>query len=299
MTRNLRLLWLLLLAMTIIDALWLWSQGMSIAPRALVLIFLPILAILFLAWFYTKIRPDRRLSQLANMTAATLAFMSASCIMSYLTATMQQPLIDPSLVKIDHAMGLDWLAMYQWIVTRPLLHGIMQVIYMSLIPQIIILQLVLNFRSQLDRAWECLWLFMVACLICVVCSGIWPAAGAFSYFHVELNEPYVREMAALRNGTLTVIGSNGAMQGVVEFPSLHMALALLYPYSMRGIRVLFPIFLILDALVIVTTPAIGGHHFADLWGGAAVALVAILVTHNRYFRELVAEPALTKKKRRR
>src|ERR1700743_1597663 len=113
MTRNLRFLWLLLLVMTVIDAVWLLAQDMSVAPRALVLIFLPVFAILCIAWFYTKIRPDRRLSQLANMTAATLAFMSASCIMSYLTGTMQQPLIDPTLVAIDRAMGLNWLAMYQ------------------------------------------------------------------------------------------------------------------------------------------------------------------------------------------
>jgi hypothetical protein len=290
MTLNTRLLWLLLLAMTVINVVWLWFQNMSVASRALVLIFLPILAILALAWFYTKVRKDRRLAQLANMTAVTLAFMSASCIMSYLTGTMQQPLIDPSLVTIDQAMGLDWLTMYDWVTARPLLHSAMRVIYMSLIPQIIILQIVLNFRGQLARAWECLWLFIIACLGCVIFSAIWPAVGAFSYFHVELNEPYVREMAALRSGTLKIIGNSGAMQGVVEFPSLHMALALLYPYAMRGVPVLFPVFVILDALVIMTTPAIGGHHFADLWGGAAVALAAIWITRSDYFVKLVAEP---------
>jgi hypothetical protein len=290
MTRNIRLLWFLLLAMTAVDVVWLQSQHMSVAPRALALIFLPVLGILMLAWFYTKVRTDRRLAQLANMTAATLAFMSASCIMSYLTGTMQQPLIDPSLVSLDRATGFDWLQMYKWVEERPLLHGVMRVIYLCLIPQIIILQIVLNFRGQLERAWECLWLFIIACLSCVLFSGIWPAAGAFSYFHVELNEPYLREMAALRAGTLKVIGSSGAMQGVVEFPSLHMALALLYPYAMRGVPVLFPVFLVVDVLVILTTPVIGGHHFADLWGGAVVALAAIWITRSAYFAKLLADP---------
>jgi len=275
MTRQTLFLWILIAAIAATDVVWLPHRGMSLTPNAVALIFLPVSGLLALAWFYRNVRTEPTIAALAHMTAATLAFMSSSCILSYLMVTLRQPLIDFYLVAADRSVGLHWLPIYQWIRHHPILHIAMQFVYMTLIPQIFILLILLNFRGQIARAWETLWLFMLACLGCVICSGLWPAVGAFATFHVQLDEPYVREFAAIRDGTLKIIGSRGGMQGLVEFPSLHMALAVLFPYALRGVPVAFPVFLVLNILVAVTTAPIGGHHFADLWAGAFLAVAAI------------------------
>jgi len=268
-------LWFLIALTAVADAVWLPVRGMSLTGNALLLIFLPVSGLLALSCFYTTVRKNARIAALAHMSAATLAFMSASCILSYLMVTLRQPLIDPVLVRADEAIGLHWLAFYNWMKGHPTLHIGMQFVYMTLIPQIFVLQIILNFCGKTARAWESLWLFMGACMACVFLSGLWPAAGAFATFHVQMNEPYLHEFAAVRDGTLKIIGSRGGLQGVVEFPSLHMALAVLFPYAARGIRIVFPVFVVLDILVAMTTAPVGGHHYADLWAGAVLALLVI------------------------
>jgi len=296
-TQNTRTIWLLLAGLAMLDAVWILVLHMAVTLQALELIFLPIFGLLGLAWFYSQIRKDSRLANLAHMTAATLGFMSATCILSYLVITIHMPLTDYYLAAADRALGLDWPGMYAWVTARPWLNMGMRIVYMCLIPQIVLLQFTLVFRGQITRGWELLWLFVFTCIGCVFFSGVWPAEGAFSYYHVGLDEPYLREFAALYDGSFTTIGAKGGMQGLVTFPSLHMALAIIFPYAARGVPVLFPLLLILDILIAATTPAIGGHHFADLWGGAVLALASIWLVRREFMTKLIAGTAIAKDKK--
>jgi membrane-associated phospholipid phosphatase len=56
-----------------------------------------------------------------------------------------------------------------------------------------------------------------------------------------------------------------------------LALAVCCAYAARGIRILFPLLLALNLLVILATPLIGGHHFADLVGGALLTALVLFV----------------------
>jgi membrane-associated phospholipid phosphatase len=91
-----------------------------------------------------------------------------------------------------------------------------------------------------------------------------------------MDDPYVQQFLALRDGHLKIIDLR-QLQGVVQFPSFHLAMAVILTYAVRGIRVLFPVLLAWNALVIAATPLVGGHHFSDLWGGALVTLLVILL----------------------
>ena len=82
------------------------------------------------------------------------------------------------------------------------------------------------------------------------------------------------EFLGLHEGTLKVIGQT-PVQGVIQFPSFHTAMAILYTYAARGVPVLFPLLIVFNVLMIVSTMPIGGHYFADVLGGAAIALVTI------------------------
>ncbi|HEU0117752.1 MAG TPA: phosphatase PAP2 family protein [Alphaproteobacteria bacterium] len=276
-------MWFLIALLAVLDAVGLWCTGLRLDHAALLPTLLPILGTGFLAWFYTYIRRDPRIAALTHLISSSLAFTAVTMVLSYLSVTIGRPLVDQQLVAADHALGLDWQAMYAWVAADPKLHLAMKYIYLSLVPQMVFLQLVLNFQGQTNRAWEMQGLFFAISLGCIVGSALWPAAGAFGYFHIDNGEPYVREFAALRAGTLKIIGTGG-VQGVIQFPSLHTALALLYIYIVRGHKYMFPVFLVLNLLVIASTPAIGGHHFADLWGGAALALGIIALSRTRFIQ---------------
>ena len=64
---------------------------------------------------------------------------------------------------------------------------------------------------------------------------------------------------------------------MVQFPSFHTALALLTAYAVRDVPYLARPVLILNLIVIVATLPVGGHHLADIIGGAAITGAAILV----------------------
>ena len=76
---------------------------------------------------------------------------------------------------------------------------------------------------------------------------------------------------ALRNGEMTRI-SLTQVNGLITFPSFHAALAIILIYASRGVKVLFPAFLVLNLLMLAATPTVGGHYFIDIIAGACVVL---------------------------
>lgn len=271
---NTRLLWSLLAAITVIDALLLQAQGMSVVPRPVLNTGAQAVFLLLLSFFYTYFRPDTRLAALTHITAAYFTSLIALSILSYATVAWQRPLIDEAIVGWDHALGLDWVVFYNWVEAHPLIHKILFIAYASLIPQLTVLLLLLNFFNLTQRWWEMLWMFIAATLGCILFAAVWPAVGAFGHFHIEEDRGYVRTFMALYDGTMKVIGSE-PIEGLVQFPSLHVGLAIIFTYCARGLRYVFPAFIILNVLLFISTAPIGGHHFADLWGGLLLALASI------------------------
>ena len=285
---NTRLVWSLMLLLVAVDAIGLKAEGITLVFRALLSNALSISVIVAMSAIYTYFRRISSIAEMTHMMAVILAFTASGSVCSYLVAALPRPLVDSYLAASDHALGLDWLATYKWVMAHQMIYKMLYVVYSSLVPQLLLLIFILNYRGRSARAWEMMWLFMVSCLICVVLSGIWPAVGAFGYYHVENDRAYVHVFMALHDGTLKIIGDT-PIQGIIQFPSFHVALAILLTYAARGMPVLFIFYLELNTLVFLSTPSIGGHHFADLWGGIALAVVSILVVKKVFANILVPE----------
>ncbi len=269
-------LWLLIGSVALADAVWLPASPLTLVASSLLAPALAGTVAALLAWFYGTVRRDARIASLTRSTAELIAFTTAAGILSYLMVTLNRPLLDVYLVAADRAMGLDWLAMHRWLAVHPVLNTVLGVFYISMTIQIVVLLLVLNFRGQTGRSHELVWLFALTGLACVSFSGPWPTGGAFYHFEIEPVRAYVKVFAGLRDGTFGMLDL-WQLQGVVQFPSFHTALAILYAYASRGIPVLFPLTVAINLMVIAATPAIGGHHFVDVWGGATVAVAAIVL----------------------
>jgi hypothetical protein len=270
------MIWAVMAALIVLDAAGLKLAHLSIYPRSLISTLISISFMLALALIYTYVRRDRRIAVLAHMGAVIMGFAASTAILSYIVVTAHQPLIDPYLVAADRAMGLDWRSSYDWLHAHAFIKNILFWAYISLLTQMVALMLLLNFLRRPERGWEMIWLFVVSCAGCLIISAFWPAAGAFGYFQVEADRPYVKTFMALHNGTFSLIGKD-PIQGIIQFPSFHAALAILYTYVTRGMRFLFPFFVVLNALLVIATPVIGGHHYADLWGGIALAILTIWI----------------------
>ena len=68
------------------------------------------------------------------------------------------------------------------------------------------------------------------------------------------------------------------MEGLIAFPSYHTANAILFVWALWPLRLLRPVMLALNALLIASTPLAGAHYLVDLIGGALVAAGAIFLT---------------------
>jgi len=268
--------WALILALAITDAIWLPLKHIAIEPSSMLLPGFTILGLLGIGRIYSRLRPDPRIYALAHTVAVLIAFGVVGGVFSYLIVTIGNPFFDEHLVVIDRAIGFDWPKMYALFDNHPVFEIAMTLIYDSPTLQIFLVFVVLHYLGMTLRSHEFMWLFLMTSLGSVVISGLLPTAGACIYLHITVEVPYVKAFLALRDGSMKVI-KLGQIQGVVQFPSFHLALAVLFVYAMRGVRYWFPILFFFNALVILATPAIGGHHLADLAGGALLTLFAVVL----------------------
>jgi membrane-associated phospholipid phosphatase len=146
------------------------------------------------------------------------------------------------------------------------------------IVQIVILVMLLPALGQLERLREFLWLFVIATLIATVLAWVMPAEGAWAYYRVPglTDTHYVRDFHALRAGTMPEIAMTN-VTGIIQFPSFHAATALMLMYACRGISYLFPVSFLLNLVMIVSTPTVGGHHLMDTLAGLAMVPLAIFI----------------------
>jgi membrane-associated phospholipid phosphatase len=271
-----QVLWTII-ALTIgIDLVWAHAIGIKIVLSSGLVIGFSLMAGINL--IYATVRPDQRIAAFASAAAQLTAFSAAAAVLSYLTVTSRFPLIDRYLAAADAAFGLDWLGFFTWVKDHPLIEFVLGLSYGSGLLQVGALLVTLIVVGQHERLRQFVWLFVLTLLIIILLSWVMPAEGAWAYYGVSrmTSAYYLPDFYALRAGTLSEI-SMARVTGIIQFPSFHAALALILIYVCRGIPYLFPVCLVLNAVMIFSTATWGGHHFSDIAAGLAVVPLAILV----------------------
>lgn len=266
-----RRLWIAIAIVAAVDFVWLRVAGMAVSIDATQAV--TFCAAVLLSIVYTSFRPDRRIAELATACAQVIAFTAAGATLSYLTVTAKFPLVDRQLAAADALLGLNWLAFFEWVEARPTIKEVLTIAYHSCMPQVAVLLLWLSACGRFERIREFVWLFVTSLLVIIPISWIFPAASAWVYFDVvgRADAYHLADFNALRNGEMTRI-SLTQVNGLITFPSFHAALAIILIYASRGVKVLFPAFLVLNLLMLAATPTVGGHYFIDIIAGACVVL---------------------------
>jgi len=205
-------------------------------------------------------RITHRLAHLARTLLTLALFTNAVVILNFiLTGILPLPRWDGALATADHALGLNWLDMYQWLTRYPAIEAGARAVYNSLGREILILLLALELLGHHNQATAFLRWFMVSAIATIIIGILFPAAGAFVYYHLPVASTtgYVSQWADLRNGTLRTINPLDN-QGLVVFPSFHATLAVLCAYAARPLRILKIPLLALNLLIILSSPAMGG-----------------------------------------
>jgi hypothetical protein len=232
------------------------------------------------AWFYRRWRPDERLASGAENTAQLVAFAAVAAPLSYLAASVDLPLQDHLLDVFDHALGLDWRGWLNWMNGARAIYAVLHLIYMSLTLQMTTAALGLAFTGRLLQLRIYLLAFILAALITITISAVLPAVGAWPYYGLTAaDSPHVMPAVStswpvfygLRDGSFRMLVATGS-EGIISFPSLHAALAVILVIALWPIPILGWAALVLNAAMLAATPVDGSHYFCDVLAGIAVAV---------------------------
>lgn len=226
-----------------------------------------------LAGLYRRRSPA--IADMAEMAGLWVAFSAAGCVLTYLGAMPAAPLQDAMLARLDGAMGFDWLAWRNSTLAWPLLSTVLTWVYASLLVQIAASCLILPALGRTARAVELLLLAVMTILLTTLISACFPVLGPFATFSVE-SATYLPDLLTLRAGT-GLHFDLPLMEGIVQMPSYHTILAVLFTYAYRGTGLIGWIAAGLNGLMLFSIPQVGGHYLADMIVGGCIAGLCILL----------------------
>jgi hypothetical protein len=265
------LAWAIVGALLAVDVVWGWQIGFTISGaeiKAGVIV-----ALLVIAAAYRHRNRGR-----ANMLEAVAWFFSfvvTAAVLSYLAASCALPLQDLTMERLDRAIGFDWSAWRDTLLERPTLNRLLVVVYNSLLSQFLLAIIYFCKRDRFARIEELLLLMCATLVPTVLISAIWPTLGPFAT-HGGGNDGVVQDLLAMRaNGPWHF--SLLAMKGIIQMPSYHTALAVLFTYAFRGTGLLGSVIAALNTVMLLSIPPIGGHYLVDMLAGGALAIIAIAI----------------------
>ncbi len=279
MSPSARAKWLVIAVIVILDAAGLAHFGMHLSWEGLERGSGALVLLGGMAGFYTYQRPNERIADIAHTMALIVAFFAATAISSYVVAATNLPLVDGELAAADRALGFDWPAWSAWVRAHPTIWLALDLAYRSAIPQLVVIALYLAFTGQPERNSELLWTMMLSLFVIVPVSALLPAGGAWVQYDAMsyANVAQVRDFLALRSGTLHELDLP-RLEGLINFPSFHTVLGVIFIYVLRRRRILCAVASVLNAVMIVSVLTEGGHYLVDVISGVAVAMGAIWAT---------------------
>ncbi len=249
------------------------------------------------AAFYARIRRDHRLGSTLQCTAQICAFFSVGAPLSYLAASAGFPLQDSWLAHVDRALDLDWRALLVWMNDHPGFHPLFTSAYMSFAPQATTTVLALGFCGHLKRLRMFVLALMLAALATIAISAVLPAQGVWGHDRLSAADypdivPVTRELHlptffGLRDGSFRLLMAQDS-QGIVTFPSLHAALAVIFMVALWPVPVLRWLGIALNVTMILATPIEGGHYFIDVIAGVFLAILCWMSVRALSERDAVA-----------
>ncbi|MES2297490.1 MAG: phosphatase PAP2 family protein [Pseudomonadota bacterium] len=257
---------------------WAWAGAAGIGFGNLHRVGLMALAlgvIAYVAAARVRTRLGARIARVAAAYALWVLLTASGAILTYLCAHSRVPLCDAALLRIDQALGFDWPAWYSYVAAHRSLHWVLAVAYASGGYQISAAIIYLASLEDTRPGLEFWWTSLLSAVLTALVSGIFPALGSFAYFHIaQAQAVHLPHLLALRDGSVALFNID-QMEGIVTMPSYHTVTALLLIYVFRHQRHLRLPVLVLNVLMLASTPSMGGHYVADMLGGLAVTAVSI------------------------
>jgi hypothetical protein len=266
--------WGAILLLCAVDWIWAGYAGLQFAGFMPAVKGVAILAGLGVAIDYFG-RP-RQAAEAAYYCGLWIAFAVSLVVYSYVVATLRMPLWDARFERADLALGFNWGAGYDWVMSSSwLTRFTLEHAYNSMLVQIFASVGFFAIIGRADRNRELLWIGMLAVVLAVTLSGPFPALGPYTTGGMP---EWSAVLVNVREGSLTTIALEH-LNGIVAFPSCHALMAVLLVYVHRPpLKTFWPV-LVLNILMIAAAPFAGHHYLVDLLAGAAMVAISAPIIH--------------------
>ena len=236
---------------------------------------------------YRRFRHNEGIALATTAAGLFIIFTIVGSVFNYLLLPVQGERIDPLLMQIDGYLGYSWSGLVTWTSQHPTFGALLRIVYLSSMPQLIVVILVLGFMKRREDLHRFLLTGLIAALITIGFWGFFPSSGpaaweilpkdVLSALPTVVGPLYGAELNRLAVEGVTFITPKEVL-GLIAFPSFHTVMACLSVWFMAKYRLVFPIFIAINALMLPAILVHGGHHLVDLIGGIATFAVAMSLT---------------------
>lgn len=239
--------------------------------------------------FYRSSGRSERISMTLMATGLLLLFTIMLSVFGYLLLPLWREPIDPFLVQIDAWFGYSWPDIVQFAGRHPLFNELTRYAYLSSIPQMALLFIILGFGGNQKELHVFILSITASGLATLGFWTLFPAFGTSVLYDISGTiEQAARPLVGSSYGAeLLRLGAEGPkfispkdMEGLVAFPSYHTIMAVLAMYSARTTRWWFPILVVINLFVLPGVLIHGGHHLIDVFGGLLTASCTIYVARH-------------------
>lgn len=154
--------WSLLLITVLLIASLEFRAPLAIEPASTMPFLFACAPLVFIAFFYHRVRPREKIVAIAVTLIQILTFSALGCILQYLLAREGGESWDQIFLDADRTMGLDWIGYVRWVDAHAWAATALRWGYAAMIPGAIATVISLSLLGKLDE----LRTFTLAGLIC-------------------------------------------------------------------------------------------------------------------------------------
>ncbi|MCC2099211.1 MAG: phosphatase PAP2 family protein [Hyphomicrobiales bacterium] len=238
---------------------------------------------------YYRLRRNEEKIALATTGAALFTlFTIVGSISNYMLLPVPAPRIDATLAAIDSALGVHWPSFVNAVLERPWLTQLLAFVYVSSLPQLILVVLVLGFSNHHGLLHKFLLTGLLGALVVMGLWWLFPSSGASLVYgdnqllqrgaSLIVNHKYIVELNRIIQEGVTSISPKSAL-GLIGFPSFHTVMACMSIFYMLRFRALFILLAGTNMLMVPAIVVHGNHHVTDVLAGIVSFALAACLAH--------------------
>lgn len=208
-------------------------------------------------------------------------------IFNYASNTWQIPFYDDVFMMVDEKIGFDWQAWVTIFQLEPAVFFLMNIFYNSIYLQFLTLPMFSLVAGIPQKLQVFSMAICVSLLAVMLIAARFPAVGPYAHLGLIGGDSSAATSLQIPQHLLNVhklqpiLRSNEAhldfrkAEGMVFFPSFHTACGVIFAWFFWSLRLMRLPMLLVNIMMIIATPACGGHYLADTIAGLLLALVSL------------------------